>query len=47
MTGVLLDEDRDAHDDKLAFAPHQSAKPGEIITFGIYPQKADGTAERR
>lgn len=38
-----LDEDRDARDDTLASAPHRSAKPGEIITFGMYPQTADGT----
>jgi hypothetical protein len=23
--------------------PHRSAKPGEIITFGTYPKRADGT----
>lgn len=43
IAGFLLDEDRDAHDNNLASAPHQSAKPGEIITFGIYPQTADAT----
>jgi hypothetical protein len=30
-------------DDKAAFALHRSAKPGEIITFGTYPQMADGS----
>ena len=30
------------HDDNRASAPHRSAKPGEIITFGMYPQTADG-----
>src|SRR5512133_3717050 len=35
-------EDRDAHDDNLASAPQRSAKPGEIITFGVYAQTADG-----
>ncbi len=30
------------HDDNLASAPHRSAKPGEIVTFGSYPQTADG-----
>jgi hypothetical protein len=28
MAGFLLGEDRDAHDDNLASAPHRSAKPG-------------------
>jgi hypothetical protein len=28
--------------DHLASTPHRSAKRGEIITFGTYPQKADG-----
>jgi hypothetical protein len=31
------------HDDQFASAPHRSAQPGEIITFGRYPQSADGT----
>jgi hypothetical protein len=31
------------HDDNCASAPYRSAKPAEIITFGIYPQAADGT----
>jgi hypothetical protein len=31
------------HDDNCASAPYRSAKPAEIITFGIYPQTADGT----
>jgi hypothetical protein len=31
------------HDAKLAFAPHRSAKPGDVITFGTYPQTAEGT----
>lgn len=26
----------------LAAAPHRNAQPGDIITFGIYPQIADG-----
>ena len=45
----LLDEDSEARVDNLASAPpgsttpHQSAKPGEIVTFGTYPQPADGT----
>jgi uncharacterized protein DUF6273 len=30
------------HEDNLASAPHRSAKPGEIITFGNYPQTAEG-----
>ncbi len=30
-------------DDKRASAPHRSAKPGEIITFGTYPQMTGGT----
>lgn len=30
------------HDDNLASAPHRGAKPGEIITFGTYPQTVDG-----
>ena len=42
MFNFDLDEDRDAHDDPLAAAPYRNAKPGEIITFGIYPQTADG-----
>jgi hypothetical protein len=29
-------------DDNPASALHRSAQPGEIITFGIYPQTADG-----
>ena len=28
--------------DNLAFTPHRSAKPGEIINFGTYPQTTDG-----
>jgi len=31
------------HDANLASMPYRSAKPGEIITFGTYPQTADGT----
>jgi len=31
------------HDDNPASALHRSAQPGEIITFGTYPQTADGT----
>ncbi|MFC4306355.1 DUF6273 domain-containing protein [Cohnella boryungensis] len=27
----------------LAFMPHQSLTPGEVVTFGAYPQTADGT----
>lgn len=42
MFNFYLDEDRNAHNDKLVVAPHQSAKSGEIITFGAYPQTADG-----
>lgn len=38
-----LDENRGARGDDLATAPHPSAKPGEIVTFGTYPQTADGT----
>jgi hypothetical protein len=30
------------HDDNSAFTPHQDAKPGDIITFGVYPQTAGG-----
>ena len=30
------------YDDQLATAPHRNAEPGEIITFGVYPQTADG-----
>jgi len=30
------------HNDKPASAPHRSAQPGELITFGTYPQTADG-----
>lgn len=30
-------------DNKLASALHRSAKPGEIITFGTYPQMADAS----
>jgi hypothetical protein len=30
-------------DDHPAFAPHRNAKSGEIMTFGLYPQTADGT----
>jgi hypothetical protein len=30
-------------DNKLASALHRSAKPGEIMTFGTYPQMADGS----
>jgi hypothetical protein len=26
----------------LAFAPHRRAQPGEVITFGIYPQTLNG-----
>lgn len=29
------------HDDNLASARYRSAKPGEVITFGSYPQAAD------
>ncbi|WP_242218363.1 DUF6273 domain-containing protein [Bacillus cereus group sp. BfR-BA-01380] len=29
--------------DNLAITPHRSAKPSEIITFGTYPQTANGT----
>jgi hypothetical protein len=29
--------------DNIASAPHQGAKPGDILTFGIYPQRVDGT----
>ncbi|QHZ48868.1 hypothetical protein M654_022830 [Bacillus sp. NSP9.1] len=29
--------------DHIASTPHWNAKPGEIITFGTYPQTADGT----
>lgn len=29
--------------DDLASTPFRSAKPGDIITFGTYPQSADGT----
>jgi hypothetical protein len=43
MLNSHLDEDRDARHDGLASAPHPSAKPGEIITFGTYPHTADGT----
>ena len=42
MFDFNLDEDRDAHDNILASAPRPSAKPGEIITLGVYPQTADG-----
>lgn len=28
--------------DNLASTPYRSAKPGEIITFGTYPQSAEG-----
>ncbi len=42
MLNCSLDEDRDVRDDTLASAPHRSAKPGEIMTFGMYPQTADG-----
>ena len=42
MFNFYLDEDRDTHDDNLASAPRRSAKPGEVITFGIYPQTAGG-----
>ena len=30
-------------DDTLAAELYRSARPGEIITFGTYPQTADGT----
>lgn len=30
------------HDDRAASALHQGAQPDEIITFGAYPQTADG-----
>ena len=30
------------HDENLAPTPHRSTQPGEIITFGTYPQTADG-----
>ena len=43
MFNSYLDEDRGARGGDLASAPHQSAKPGEIVTFGTYPQTADGT----
>ena len=33
---------REMHDDTLASAPHRSAQPSDIITFGRYPQTADG-----
>ncbi|HET9495865.1 MAG TPA: DUF6273 domain-containing protein [Chloroflexia bacterium] len=43
MLNSNLDDDRDVHHDPRASAPHPSANPGEIITFGTYPQTADGT----
>ncbi len=42
MFNIYLDEDSDVHDADLAPAPHRNAKPGELITFGAYPQTADG-----
>jgi hypothetical protein len=33
------------HNENLTFAPNSSTKPGDIITFGNYPQMADGTDE--
>ena len=35
--------DRDVHDDNPASAPQRSARPGDILTFGTYPQTAGGT----
>jgi hypothetical protein len=35
-------DDESSRDDTLASAPHRSAKPGDIVTFGRYPQTADG-----
>ncbi|WP_119073009.1 DUF6273 domain-containing protein [Aggregatilinea lenta] len=43
MSNFDLDEDRNARNGNLASAPHRSAQPGDIITFGSYPQTADGT----
>lgn len=31
------------HDHKLIPAPYRDARPGEMIAFGAYPQRADGT----
>jgi hypothetical protein len=31
------------HDDQSVSAPHRNAPPGAIITFGVYPQTAEGT----
>ena len=41
-TFIPAKEDGDVRDDNCASAPYRNAKPAEIITFGIYPQTADG-----
>ncbi len=43
MFNFHLGEDSEVRVDNLASAPHPSAKPGEVITFGTHPQTADGT----
>ena len=42
MFNFYPDEDRGVHTENPASAPHRSAKPGEIITFGSYPQTVEG-----
>lgn len=42
MPTSSLDKDGDAHNDALISAPHRSAQPGDVLTFGTYPQTAGG-----
>jgi hypothetical protein len=43
MFYVFFDKNSDADGDHHASSPHRNAQPGDITTFGTYPQTADGT----